>query len=390
MNKTALWACAVAITIAVAAMATWPLSASAATSAACDYWPAWNSFRVHFMSDGGRIIDPAGASGISTSEGQSYGLFFALVANDRPDFERILHWTEDNLAAGDLTARLPAWKWGKRDDNAWGVIDANAASDADLWIAYTLAEAGRLWKEPKFAALSRLLAERIVREESVPISSIGRTLLPGPQGFTPEAGVYRLNPSYLPLQLLRRMAALYPKQEWEQMVTASRDIIVGSAPRGFAPDWVLYKENAKESGGMQADVSSNAIGSYNAIRVYLWAGMLDSADPLRSSLLKALAPAAAYVAKNGTPVLEVNTRTGTANGVGSAGFSAAMLPFLQASGLPDSVDQQRARVIAKAPLERADNYYEQALTLFGLGWMDGYYRFARAGQLMPRWTCAGN
>jgi endo-1,4-beta-D-glucanase Y len=384
MNKIVPWMRAVAIV--VVAMASWSLSATAATPVACDYWPAWNSFRAHFMNDGGRIIDPAGASGISTSEGQSYGLFFALVANDRPNFERILHWTEDNLAAGDLTARLPAWKWGKRDDNTWGVIDANAASDADLWIAYTLAEAGRLWKEPKFIALSRLLAERIVREESVPISGIGRTLLPGPQGFTPEAGVYRMNPSYLPLQLLRRMAALYPKQEWEPMVTTSRGIIVDSAPRGFAPDWILYKE----SGGAQADVSSNAIGSYNAIRVYLWAGMLDSADPLRSSLLKALAPAAAYVVKNGTPVLEINTRTGVANGVGSAGFSAAMLPFLQASGLPDGVDQQRARVTAKAPLERADNYYEQALTLFGVGWMDGYYRFARTGQLMPRWTCVAN
>jgi endo-1,4-beta-D-glucanase Y len=297
-----------------------------------------------------------------------------------------LHWTEDNLAAGDLTARLPAWKWGKRDDNTWGVIDANAASDADLWIAYALAEAGQLWKEPKFTALSRLLAERIVREESVALAGTGRTLLPGPQGFTPEAGVYRLNPSYLPLQLLRRMAALYPKQEWEKMVSASRDIIVDSSPRGFAPDWILYKEH----GGVEADTSSNAIGSYNAIRVYLWAGMLDSAEPWRSSLLKALAPAASYIVKTGAPVLEVNTRTGAANGVGPAGFSAAMLPFLQASGLTDSVDQQRARVTAKAPLERPDNYYEQALTLFGLGWMDGYYRFARAGQLVPRWTCAGN
>jgi endo-1,4-beta-D-glucanase Y len=381
-NKIALWW----PRFALAGLASLTLSVSVAAPSSCDYWPAWTSFRTHFMNDGGRIIDPAGASGISTSEGQSYGLFFALVANDRISFERILHWTEDNLAAGDLTARLPAWKWGKRDDNTWGVIDTNAASDADVWLAYALAEAGHLWKEPKFSALSRLLAERIEREESVTIAGIGRTLLPGPQGFTPEPGTYRLNPSYLPLQLLRRMADLYPKQEWEKMVRNSRDVIVDSAPRGFAPDWVLYRENA----GFQADASSNAVGSYNAIRVYLWAGMLDRAEPLRRSLLKTLAPAATYIVKNGTPALEVNTRTGSVSGVGMAGFSAAMLPFLQASDLPASVEQQRARVTAKAPLERADNYYEQALTLFGLGWMDGYYRFAHTGQLQPRWTCAAN
>ncbi|MFI4941200.1 MAG: hypothetical protein ACHP7O_12775, partial [Burkholderiales bacterium] len=30
-----------------------------AASASCDNWPAWSSFRSHFMNEGGRIVNPA-------------------------------------------------------------------------------------------------------------------------------------------------------------------------------------------------------------------------------------------------------------------------------------------------------------------------------------------
>ncbi|MBC7859222.1 MAG: cellulase, partial [Burkholderiaceae bacterium] len=154
--------------------AAWCALGAPAAGAACPPWPAWESFRAHFVSEGGRVIDPAEAAQYTTSEGQSYGLFFALAGNDRASFERILRWTEDNLAGGDLTARLPAWQWGRRADASWGVTDANAASDADLWIAYALAEAGRLWQAPQYSALAQLLAERIVREETAQVAGLGR------------------------------------------------------------------------------------------------------------------------------------------------------------------------------------------------------------------------
>jgi endoglucanase len=363
-----------------------PMAMAASAPASCDNWPEWTAFKSRYVNEGGRVVDTSTAESQTTSEGQSYGLFFALVANDREGFARILRWTEDNLAGGDLTARLPAWQWGKKPDGSWGVMDDNAASDSDLWIAYALAEAGRLWKVQKYTALAQLLADRIVREETADIAGLGRTLLPGPRGFQPQPGVYRLNPSYVPIPLMRRLAGLYPKPEWKQLVTTSVDTIVRSSPRGFAPDWVLVRT----SGGFLPDADTKAVGSYNAIRVYLWAGLMAEDDPVRPVLLKALAPAAQHVVKTGTPPLEVNTRDGIVSGAGPAGFSAAMLPFLAASRLPDAARQQRLRVDAKAPLERKDNYYEQVLTLFGLGAMDGRYRFSRDGSLTARWTCSAN
>lgn len=361
-------------------------AAGLAHAASCANWPEWEGFRTRFVNEGGRVVDPSTPAGISTSEGQSYGLFFALVANDRETFARILRWTEDNLAGGDLTARLPAWQWGKRDDGSWGIIDDNAASDADLWIAYVLGEAGRLWKERKYTAMAQLLAGRVLREETANIAGMGRVLLPAPRGFQPQPGLYRLNPSYVPIQLMRRFSALYPQSEWKQLVSTSMDMIVRSAPRGYAPDWVLYKAN----GGFLPDSGSKAVGSYNAIRVYLWAGMLAGDDPVRPLLAKTFLSAAQHVASNGTPPLTTDTREGRADGMGPAGFSAAMLPFLDAARMPEAVRQQRLRVAARAPLERSDNYYEQALTLFGLGWADGHYRFARDGTLTPGWKCGTN
>jgi len=67
-----------------------------------------------------------------------------------------------------------------------------------------------------------------------------------------------------------------------------------------------------------------------------------------------------------------------------------LLPFLKASGLNDALRQQKLRLAALAPLERTDNYYDQVLTLFGLGWLEGHYQFARDGSLKPRWTCIKN
>lgn len=87
--------------------------------AACR-WPAWETFKQDYMSESGRVIDPSDARKITTSEGQSYGLFFALAANDRKAFDLLLAWTRDNLAEGDLAQHLPAWLWGKGRRNLGG------------------------------------------------------------------------------------------------------------------------------------------------------------------------------------------------------------------------------------------------------------------------------
>ncbi|ERE21202.1 cellulose synthase complex periplasmic endoglucanase BcsZ [Pseudogulbenkiania ferrooxidans] len=352
-----------------------------AQAAPCDGWPAWQDFRRHFVSDGGRVLDRGADGQPTTSEGQSYALFFALAANDRPAFDKLLQWTRDNLAGGDFSARLPAWQWGKRPDGQWGVMDDNSASDSDLWIAYDLLEAGRLWREPRYTALGKLLALRIAREETTDLPGLGPTLLPGRYGFS-KPGLTRLNPSYLPPQLMARMAHALPGSNWAALRGTSQRVLLESAPAGFAPDWIGYRN------GFVADDASKASGSYNAIRVYLWAGMLAPDAPERAALLARLKPMARQVAKTGLPPETVDTRDGKVQGSGPIGFSMALLPFLQAQGDQAALQTQLLRVEAMPLSERPDAYYDHVLTLFGQGWQQARYRFKANGELVPAWEGA--
>ena len=346
-------------------------------------WPAWDGFRRQFVSGDGRVH--ADEQGQVHSEAQSYALFFALVADDRESFDCLLRWTQDNLCAGDLTARLPAWLWGKREDQSWGVIDANAASDADLWIAYALAEAGRLWNDTRYGALSSVLAARIVREETADLPGLGPTLLPAPRGFGLPGGRWRLNPSYMPLQVLRRLGDTAGAPAYKPLLASARRVLAQSAPQGFSPDWTVYDASEGRRGFHIDDTEDKARGqgAYNAIRVYLWAGMLHPRAEGRKALLQTFAPMARFVRERGYPPEYIDIQSGQASGSAPSGFSAALLPFLRASDETEALRVQQLRLQARAP--RPDAYYDQCLMLFGQGWTQGAYRFDADGRLLPRW-----
>src|ERR1700742_1501795 len=117
--KTTPVALALSLVAIVTSMVTSP--AAAATPAQCD-WPAYRTFVERFVQADGRVIDYSTLAQQTTSEGQSYALFFALVANDRAGFDRLLGWTRANLAANQFdpqNMRLPAWQWGKKPDGTF-------------------------------------------------------------------------------------------------------------------------------------------------------------------------------------------------------------------------------------------------------------------------------
>lgn len=361
-----------------------PLTGLAArpARAATTPWPMWEQFKRSFMTRDGRIVSDDEKGGQTYSEGQAYALFFALAANDRPAFELLLQWTENNLCAGDLSTALPAWLWGQKPDGSWGPLDTNAASDADLWIVYLLAEAGRLWNDRRYRAMASVMGALLLDKETEDLPGLGPTLLPGPQGFKLGEGRWRLNPSYVPLQVLDRLAQALPQQpRWKALQASSLRLIVDSAPKGIAPDWVIY--DAKQ-GFLKDPDKDKAQGAYNAIRVYLWAGMLHPEAASRAQVLAALRPMARLVHDTGRPPERIDPMSGESTGTAPSGFSAAMLPFLSAQGDEEAVRAQQTR-LQEQPL-RPTAYYEQCLALFGLGWMQQQYRFGRLGELQPKWT----
>ncbi|WP_371366832.1 cellulose synthase complex periplasmic endoglucanase BcsZ [Pseudomonas sp. QL9] len=384
----------------VALAALLPLGAQAAS---CDTrtWPLWQDYAQRFVQADGRMLGSSMDPNQSSSEGQSYGMFFALVANDPQTFERLWQWTKANMAGSDIGHNLPGWLWGKTAKNTWELLDRNDASDADLWFAYALLEADRLWQKPAYRAEAQQLLGNVEHTLIKDIPGLGRMLLPGPVGYEHPDQLWRFNASYLPIPLLRRFAAVRPEGHWNEVAQSTAKMIADKDmnPFGFVPDWIGYRGTGAHSGRFGSDPFSSDIGSYDAIRTYLWAGVTPAADPLRKTLIEHLDGMAKATAANGVPPEKVHVLTRTFDGNGFYGFSAAVVPLLRAQGLDAAADKQQAIVDQalrnyadpKNPAYQMPQYYHVMLSLFSLGWTEKRYQFTADGTLEPSWeaACAG-
>jgi endoglucanase len=355
-------------------------------------WTLWDAYSVRFIDSQGRVIDPQGESR-TTSEGQAYALFFALTDNDRACFDRVLTWTQANLAGGDMQTHLPAWLWGKTKDGEWKTLDPNPASDADLWMAYTLLEAGRLWKQPAYTNLGRAMLTQIAKTEVADLPGFGPMLLPGPVGFVHDKN-WTLNPSYMPLFILERLAVVDPAGPWQHIALDVPRLLRASARHGFVMDWVDYVPGdgfypASQHPGKDAQP---AVGSYDAIRVYLWVGMLDGGGKKRADLLDAIPGMGAYLGNHDAPPEKVSDQGIPLAQDGPVGFSAAVLPYLRAfpnmeqPGARQTVRLGRLRDAQTGLYGKDLTYYDQNLALFATGYLDGRFRFGPGGELKVEWT----
>ena len=374
---------AVARACAALACGAWFAGASAVAEAAPCAWPQYEAWLAKIVQADGHAVDVDTKRQQTTSEGQSYAMFFALVANDRASFDRALNWLRQNLAAGQFGpdgARLPAWQWGKRDDGSFGVIDPNSASDSDLWIAYDLLEAGRLWHETTYTQTAQALLSQIRANETAVLPGVGTVLLPASKGFY-QNGLARLNPSYTPVFVLRRLALDDPQGPWNAIATSAAEMIRIVSPHGYAPDWAAFHVGQ----GFVVDPVSGDTGSYDAIRTYLWAALTPAADPLSARELAALGGMRAAADTNGALPEKVATTTGVGQGTAPVGYWGALLPYFHA--LNDTQGATLAQNHLNSDFGQA-RYYDRALALFGTGAAEGRYRFDIHGRLEPRWEGA--
>lgn len=356
-------------------------------------WQLWHSFHARFIDAQGRVYDPTGDQH-TTSEAQAYALFFSLTANDRATFYRVLNWTEENLAQGDLATHLPAWLWGKDKNGAWTVLDPNPAADADTWMAYALLEAGRLWNAPAETTTGRAMLAAIAKSEVVELPEFGPFLLPGPAGFE-HGNNWILNPSYLPLFIFERFAAVDPEGPWRQIAHKIPDFLARSARHGYAMDWVEYipGDGFYPAPGPVKEGATPAqpAGSYDAIRVYLWAGMIAPDDPQRLAILNAVPAMSAWLAGHEMPPEKVSDQGIPAETDSPAGFSAAVLPYLRA--IPGQTRAYAKQLIRFNALKDAATglygkdkaYYDQCLALFANGFLEDRFRIGSTGELTVEW-----
>lgn len=347
-------------------------------------WPLWQAFQDKFIQKDGRVIDYQEPPGITTSEGQTYSLFFALVDNQPEQFERLLSWTENNLAKGDLSQNLPAWLWGRADSGQWQILDENSASDADIWLAYTLLEAAERWQRQDYAALGYALLRLINQYQVTDLPGLGKMLMPGQQGFVLGDDRWLLNPSYLPPQLFCALANFDPKGPWADIYRNSLRLLSESERYGYAADWISYSNKQ----GWQWLSEQEQTASYDAIRVYMWLGMMPEGDSRKLLLEKYHGPFDWLMAGHHYPPEYIDLTTGETRGRGPAGFSAALLPYLKSLGADQLISQQKTRIDRKSNgelLGEHQHYYDQVLGLFAFGWMQQRYQFSANGRLILAW-----
>jgi endoglucanase len=160
-------------------------------------------------------------------------------------------------------------------------------------------------------------------------------------------------------------------------------------------DWVnyipadgFYPAPAMTTGNKDSDIPG---GSYDAIRVYLWAGMIDSSGTIRAQVLSSIPGMSVYLFSHDAPPEKISDMGIPLPQNGPIGFTAAVLPYLRA--FPDN-----SLISAKQMVRMSKNrdsltglygknpaYYDQNLALFSTGFLDGRFRFGPGGELTVQW-----
>ena len=194
------------------------------------------------------------------------------------------------------------------------------------------------------------MASRIAQQEVVFIPSLGATLLSGPQGFHPDSGIWLLNPSYMPPSLLTYFATNLPQGPWGAVLASLHPIFSQGSGGGFAMDWVTAGSSLSPSPSPAQLAMSNpgarAVGSYDAIRVYLWLGIADPDTPGVHELLADLPGMAEYMKRHLAPPHRVDEDGTVLDANPPIGFSAAVIPYLHAMGMTAAEKSQAERMVA--------------------------------------------
>jgi endo-1,4-beta-D-glucanase Y len=232
---------------------------------------AWSAYKKRFVR-AGRVIDDVNR--ISHSEGQGYAMLIAVKAGDRAGFDQIWQWTKRELYID--ASGLAAWKWDER--SVPNVTDKNNASDGDILIAWALIEAGETWQGADYKEAARGIVAALGRANTTSTSSVGRTLIPGRIGFSPDdhPDGQVLNLSYWVFPAFERFMTLEPETDWTAIQETGLKLLRESrfGPLRLPADWIAV--------GSSPPSPAKAFPtkfSYNAIRIPLYLVWAKIAQP---------------------------------------------------------------------------------------------------------------
>ncbi len=357
-------------------------------------WAIWTEFQKNSCRNG-RVILRDDTRLVTTSRAQGYGLFFALVTNDRDLFDLFWNWTRAHLCLDKKGFRLAARLWGEipkqtteysstasRHRKTASSVKTSAASEqledildisndthADLWIAYSLLEASRLWHEPSYRTFALELLTLLKSSCVKTFGTLGTVMLPSAHGGIAENGSVELDPGSYPLQLLTRFSREDPF--WETVKQGCMRVILRASPGGIVPDSALFSAQ-----GFRLSRFTHK-GYRKAVFAYLWTGMLSAASPERERLLKHFQIIDQYIFARKVPLGIADAQELLCMPSDCDAFGAAFLAWH-----PSSSTAGVLRTNVQALVLQTLPFSDCILTLFGLGFDRSLFAFDRRGYLI--------
>lgn len=276
---------------------------------------SWEGYQRNFMV-AGRVCRPKNNND-TVSEGQAYAMLRSVWMRDKNVFDACYRWTEKNLSRSTRTGdHLLAWNYGRRPDGTFGVLDWNAASDADLDYALALLLAASCWGEtapadlPDYRNKALLVIADIRKHEVISLQNGEHLLLPWPVQSS-AAFPYEVNPSYFSPGHYHLFAEVTGDLFWSGLADSTYGQLERLMTRlgslegcGLVPDWCMVDR----TGAFTPSASRGTASSWDAFRIW-WRLRIDynitNSIDARRMLLTRLVPFLQKHEQNGRPRLDV-------------------------------------------------------------------------------------
>jgi endo-1,4-beta-D-glucanase Y len=205
-------------------------SASADLGAAA---AAGQRFLGRYLLPSGRVVR-RDQGGDTAGAGQAQAMLVSAAVGDAPRFAAAWSWTRRHLERRD---GLLASHW-----RAGRVVNAQAASDADLDAARALILAGRRFRTPAYRRAGARLAAAILARETTTIGGM-RVLVAGPWavGRRPAA----VSPSYWAPRTFELLRAATGDRRFRALERSAARLAgaLTSTPPHLPPDWAAVRSN---------------------------------------------------------------------------------------------------------------------------------------------------
>lgn len=339
---------------------------SCSTKDNSEFTSQYIAYKALFI-DGDRVID-TGNDNVSHSEGQGYGMLFAVAADDKDTFDALWHWTKRTLMRDD---GLFSWRYRPCADNSASCIDdPNNASDGEILIAWALLRAHEQWGGSSYLENAKTIV-RAVEQKLLITNKNSVVLLPGEYGFTSKQvgkNSLQLNLSYWVFPAITDLAKISSAPaRWDKLYKSGLALLskMQFSSYQLPSDWVRFTPTNTDSGNKDIgtvsldEVISPEFG-FNAIRIPLqltWSPQFRENTQLTEKLL---APYYAWWAITPTPATVNLLNEETAEYEMSEGMKSVQIAVT-------SLMKTEAPEKPEWPLiDRNMDYYSASLTLLSM------------------------